>query len=105
MSEWIEIGTLAEIPRLGSRIVQTPDGDIALFRTSSDAVFALRDRCPHKQGPLSQGIIHGNTVTCPLHNWEIDLSSGEALPPDEGCTNTFATRVENGVVLMNLTTS
>ncbi|HHS83325.1 MAG TPA: nitrite reductase small subunit NirD [Gammaproteobacteria bacterium] len=105
MSEWIEIGALTEIPRLGSRIVQTQKGDIALFRTSSDAVFAVRDRCPHKQGPLSQGIIHGNTVTCPLHSWEIDLSSGEALPPDEGCTNTFATRVENGIVMINLTAS
>ncbi len=105
MSEWIEIGALDEIPRLGSRIVQTRDGDIALFRTSADTVFALRDRCPHKQGPLSQGIVHGNTVTCPLHNWEIDLNSGEALPPDEGCTNTFATRVENGVVMINLATS
>jgi len=105
MSEWIEIGALTEIPRLGSRIVQTQKGDIALFRTGSDAIFAIRDKCPHKQGPLSQGIIHGNTVTCPLHSWEIDLRSGEALPPDEGCTNTFATRVENGIVMINLTAS
>ncbi len=102
MSEWVEVGSLEQIPRLGSRIVQTGKGDIALFRTSRDEIFAVRDACPHKQGPLSQGIVHGNVVTCPLHSWEIDLSSGEALPPDEGCTNTFATRVEKGVVLINL---
>ncbi len=102
MSDWIEIGKLAEIPVLGSRVVRTPQGDIALFRTSSDEVFALRDRCPHKQGPISQGMVHGSSVTCPLHNWEIDLASGEALPPDEGCTNTFATRVDNGVIMIDL---
>jgi len=105
MSEWIKVGGLEEIPQLGSRIVQTRDGDIALFRTSSDAVFALRDECPHQQGPLSQGIVHGNTVTCPLHSWEIDLDSGEALPPDEGCTNIFAARVENGIVMIDLSAS
>ncbi len=105
MSEWIEIGALTEIPKLGSRIVQTPTGDIALFRTSANAVFAVRDRCPHKQGPLSQGMVHGNTVTCPLHSWEIDLTSGGALPPDEGCTHTYATRVEKGMVMINLKVS
>ncbi|HFC52872.1 MAG TPA: nitrite reductase small subunit NirD [Gammaproteobacteria bacterium] len=102
MSRWIEIGNLDDIPVLGSRIVQTPRGDIALFRTGSGAVFALRDRCPHKQGPISQGMVHGTTVTCPLHNWEIDLETGAALPPDEGCTNTYATRIENGVVMIEL---
>ncbi len=102
MSEWMEVVALEEIPKLGARIVQTGQGDIALFRTGADKVFALRDRCPHKQGPLSQGIVHGNSVTCPLHGWEIDLASGEALPPDVGCTNTFATRVDNGVVMIKL---
>ncbi len=93
---------LDEIPRLGSRIVKTDTMNIAIFRTGDDRVFALRDACPHKQGPLSQGIVHGTTVTCPLHNWKIDLASGEALGPDEGCTNVFETRVEDDVVYFRM---
>ena len=102
MSNWTQIAKLEDIPRLGARVVRTDTMDIAVFRTASDQVFALKDSCPHKGGPLSQGIVHGGTVTCPLHNWKIDLASGEALGPDEGCTNTFATRVENGVVYLAL---
>lgn len=104
-SDWIEVGKVEEIPQLGARVVRTPDGDIAVFRTAEDAIFALRDKCPHKGGPLSQGIVHGSSVTCPLHNWKIDLASGEALGPDEGCTNTFATKVQNGVVYLALNAS
>ncbi|GAB4290294.1 MAG: nitrite reductase small subunit NirD [Methylophaga sp.] len=99
---WIEIGALTDIPSMGSRVVQTTEGDIAVFRSSTDAVFALFDRCPHKQGPLSQGIVHGERVTCPLHNWVIDMKSGQATGPDEGCTRTFASKVENGVVFLAL---
>ena len=86
MNDWIEIVALEEIPRLGSRVIRTDTMDVALFRTRDDRVFALRDACPHRGGPLSQGIVHGTSVTCPLHNWKIDLASGEALGPDEGCT-------------------
>ena len=102
MSNWKQITHLSDIPRLGSRVINTNQGDIAVFRTSSDQVFALRDACPHKQGPLSQGIVAGGSVTCPLHNWKIDLASGEALGADEGCTNTFATKVEDGLVFIQL---
>lgn len=102
MSNWIEIVALQDIPRLGSRVVRTDTMDIALFRTASDQVFALRDACPHKGGPLSQGMVHGTSVTCPLHNWKIDLASGEALGPDEGCTKVFATKVENGMVYLGM---
>ena len=94
---------LDEIPRLGSRIVKTDTMNIAIFRTGDDRVFALRDACPHKQGPLSQGIVHGTTVTCPLHNWKIDLASGEALGPDEGCTNVFETKLEDDIVYIRMT--
>lgn len=100
MTNWTDILALEDIPRLGSRIIRTDTMDVAVFRTADDRVFALRDACPHKGGPLSQGIVHGTSVTCPLHNWKIDLNSGEALPPDEGCTNVFETRVENGRVLL-----
>ncbi|RTZ75106.1 MAG: nitrite reductase (NAD(P)H) small subunit [Gammaproteobacteria bacterium] len=102
MNDWKEVANLEEIPRLGSRVVEVEDGTIALFRTSDDRVFALRDACPHKQGPLSQGIVAGHTVTCPLHNWKIDLESGEALAPDEGCTNVFPVKVEAGVVYLQV---
>jgi nitrite reductase (NADH) small subunit len=102
MSNWTEISKLEDIPRLGSRILKTDTMNIALFRTATDEVFAIRDECPHKQGPLSQGIVHGSSVTCPLHNWKIDLASGEALGPDEGCTNTFETKIEDGRVFLAL---
>lgn len=102
MSNWIEIAKLEDIPRLGARVLRTDTMDIAVFRTAADQVFALRDRCPHQGGPLSQGIVHGATVTCPLHNWKIDLASGEAQGPDEGCTHRFPVKVENGVVYLAL---
>ena len=100
MSEWIEIGALTEIPRLGSRVVRTASGDIAVFRTESDEVFALDDRCPHKGGPLSQGIVHNRRVTCPLHNFVIELASGQAVAPDEGCTRSHPAKVESGKVFL-----
>ena len=101
-TSWIEIGALADIPRLGSRVVRTPSGDIAVFRSNDDEVFALDDRCPHKGGPLSQGIVHNKRVTCPLHNFVIELASGEAVAPDQGCTRSHPTKVENGTVWLSL---
>lgn len=98
----LEIGKLEEIPKLGSRVVRTPQGDIAVFRNSSDEVFALLDLCPHKAGPLSQGIVCEHTVTCPLHNWNIDLRNGEACAPDEGRTKSFGVVVKSEVVYLDL---
>ncbi|MCV2356878.1 nitrite reductase small subunit NirD [Paucibacter sp. B2R-40] len=101
MKEWKEICALSDIPVLGSRRVQRSQGpQVALFRTADDAVFALLDRCPHKGGPLSQGIVFGNKVACPLHNWTIALDSGQAQAPDEGCTAKFSVRVESGQVML-----
>ena len=102
MSSWIEIGALMDIPRLGSRVVRTAGGNIAVFRTENDEVFALRDRCPPKGGPLSQGIVHNRRVTCPLHNFVIELESGRAVAPDEGCTHAYPVKVENGIVLLSV---
>lgn len=102
-AEWIEIGGLEDIPRQGARVVRRMDGDIAVFRTLDDEVFALRDRCPHKGGPLSQGIVHGNKVACPLHDWKIHLDTGMAVAPDEGCAARFPVRVEGGRVFLSLT--
>jgi len=102
MSNWIEIGSLSDIPKLGARVVESERGNIAVFRTKNDEVFALLDKCPHKEGPLSQGIVHDKSVTCPLHNWVINLADGQAKGPDEGCTNVFTVKVENNKVLLNL---
>jgi nitrite reductase (NADH) small subunit len=97
---WIDVGHLNDIPRLGSRVVATPTTDIAVFRTADDRVFALHDRCPHKAGKLSQGIVHGESVTCPLHNWVIGLADGQAKEPDEGCSHTVPVRLEHGRILL-----
>ena len=99
---WIAVGKLADIPRLGARVVCSPQGNIAIFRTALDEVFALLDVCPHKGGPLSQGIVHGNKVACPLHDWKIQLESGQAVAPDEGCAATYPVRVESGQVYLSL---
>ncbi|AHB56597.1 nitrite reductase small subunit NirD [Pseudomonas aeruginosa] len=99
---WLDICSLDEINPLGSRVVAGPKGDIAIFRASDDQVFALDDRCPHKGGPLSQGLIYGKRVACPLHNWQIELESGEAVAPDQGCAHRHPVRVENGRVLLGL---
>lgn len=104
MTEWTKICSLADIPNLGSRVVQTTDGDIAVFRTDGDEVFALHDKCPHKGGPLSQGIVAGKTVTCPLHGWKIGLETGNAEAPDEGHAPCVLTKIdETGLVWLSLT--
>jgi nitrite reductase (NADH) small subunit len=99
MSEWKKICLVSDIPVLGSRCVARPVGmDVALFRTTQDEVFALLDRCPHKGGPLSQGLVFGTSVACPLHNWTIGLADGCARAPDEGSTPKFSVKVEGGAV-------
>jgi len=102
MHPFHDLCALEEIPRLGSRVVEAPHGDVAVFRTADDRVFALDDRCPHKGGPLSQGIVHGDRVACPLHNWLIQLDSGQAAAPDEGCVRRHEARVEAGRVFLRL---
>jgi nitrite reductase (NADH) small subunit len=102
MSEWLKVCRLEEIPALGARVVQTGRGDIAVFRSASDEVFALNDKCPHKGGPLAQGIVAGRRVTCPLHGQNFDLETGEAVAPDTGCTHRYAVKVEDGVVHLQL---
>ncbi len=99
MSTWTHICRVQDIPVLGSRRVPRARGiDVALFRNSVDEVFALLDRCPHKGGPLSQGIVFGRSVACPLHNWTIGLDNGCAKEPDEGCTPAFQVKQQDGEV-------
>ena len=99
-SEWISICAVDDVPALGARVVRRGAGvaDVALFRGGNGVIFALEDRCPHKGGALSQGIVHGERVTCPLHGWTIELASGQAVAPDHGCTQRYGVRVENGRV-------
>jgi nitrite reductase (NADH) small subunit len=100
-AEWTLICKLTDIPVLGSRRVARESGmDVAVFRNSEDHVFALLDRCPHKGGPLSQGIVFGTHVACPLHNWSIGLCDGQASAPDEGCTPKFSVKLEGGMVYL-----
>ena len=103
MPEWKTLCRLEDIPKLGARrVTRASGGDVAVFRTADDKVFALLDRCPHKGGPLSQGIVFGESVACPLHNWTIGLADGCARAPDEGCTPRFSVKVDGGVVHVDL---
>jgi nitrite reductase (NADH) small subunit len=97
-ANWIEVCPIEDIPPLGARVVRTVDCDVAVFKGSDNEIFALKDECPHRQGRLSQGIVHGGIVTCPMHYWKIDLQKGEAVAPDEGCVATYETKTEQGIV-------
>jgi nitrite reductase (NADH) small subunit len=104
---WVEVGRIDDIPCRGARRVTRADGSppIAVFRTADDEVFALVDRCPHRGGPLSQGIVQGRAIACPLHGWVIELGSGRAETPDEGCTQTVAVRRAGERILLALPAS
>jgi nitrite reductase (NADH) small subunit len=102
MTEWTRVCALEEIPVLGARVFRTAREDISVFRNDADEVFALHDKCPHRGGPLSQGIVHGRSVTCPLHNWKIDLVNGEAIAPDAGCARVYGVKVVDGAVMLAL---
>jgi nitrite reductase (NADH) small subunit len=99
---WVRVCRLEDIPPLGARVIHREAGDIAVFRSAENEVFALLDRCPHKGGPLSQGIVHGNKVACPLHGWNIRLEDGCAVAPDEGCAATFPVRVEDCEIFLQI---
>ena len=99
---WIDIGTIDDIPPRGARCVNTPQGRIGVFRTADDRIFAIEDHCPHRGGPLSQGIVHGAAVTCPLHNWVISLETGRAIGADEGAVKTIPIKVEAGRIVLGL---
>jgi len=100
--EWKVICKVADIPVLGARVVRRTDKtDVAIFRNKEEKIFALLDKCPHKGGPLSQGIVFGEKVACPLHNWNIELPTGCAVSPDEGCTQRFSVKVEAGQVYLD----
>jgi len=104
LTAWIDVGAITDVPLRGARRVPTPKGDVAVFRTGDNQLYALKDRCPHKDGPLSQGMVHGRSVTCPLHAWKIDLATGEPLGADagKGCTPVMPLKVQDGRILLGL---
>lgn len=99
--DWVRVGGLSDIPRQGSRRIAAGHMTVAVFRTDDDRVFALEDKCPHKNGPLSQGIVHGDCVTCPLHNWVIALDTGEACGADEGKVARFPVRLDGDDIFLS----
>ena len=99
---WVIVGTIHDIPLRGARCVKNGDMTIAIFRTAENRVFAIEDKCPHKNGPLSQGIVHDGCVTCPLHNWVISLETGKAQCADEGSTRTFPIQMDGETILLSL---
>jgi nitrite reductase (NADH) small subunit len=103
MSAWIDIAALDDVPKRGARLVKTEMGCVAIFRTVEDEVFALDNACPHKNGPLSEGIVHGKAVTCPLHNWVISLETGTVQGMDEGQVAAYPARVAEGRILLDAT--
>ena len=101
MSDWIDIAALNAVPQRGARLVKTVHGCVAIFRTGADEVYALDNACPHKQGPLADGIVHGRSVTCPLHNWVISLDTGTVQAPDQGQVATYPAKVEEGRIFLD----
>ncbi len=101
-AKWVDIGAIDSVPVRGARVVKAAAGCIAIFRTASEEAFAIEDRCPHKNGPLSQGIVHDKSVTCPLHNWVIDLETGKAQGADEGQARTIPLKIEAGRIFLDL---
>ena len=107
MSNWVKVAAFDEVPKQGARVVRTTnqDGDaleIGVFRLEDDRIFAINNKCPHKAGPLSQGIVYGDKVACPLHSWKISLVDGKADEPDVGETACFNTKIEDGFVYLEL---
>lgn len=103
--QFIDVGALDDIPVQGARKVKTPAGCVGLFRTAAGQVHALSNACPHKGGPLTEGIIHDGFVTCPLHNLVLSLSTGEAQGPDAGRVTVYPVKVVDGRVLLSITAS
>lgn len=102
MSNWVKVSPLQDIPKLGARVVRTKNQEIGVFRLENDSIYAVNNKCPHKGGPLSQGIVYGDKVACPLHSWKISLVDGKAEEPDVGETACFKTKVEGGIVYLEL---
>lgn len=96
--EKVFIASFEELVPLIGREVHVGDKKIAVFRLSDDRVKAIDHICPHKQGPLAEGIVSGDYVFCPLHDYKVSLNDGKVQEPDEGCVETYETLIEQGNV-------
>jgi nitrite reductase (NADH) small subunit len=101
VGDWVDVGGIEDVPLRGARTIVTTQGDIAVFKAADGTLFALWDRCPHRGGPLSQGIVHGHAVTCPLHNWVISLVTGTAQGADSGCVRKLPLKVDDGRICLS----
>ena len=99
---WIAVANINEIPEMGSRVLFYKNEEIALFKTREGNVYAVNNLCPHKKGKLSEGLVHDGSVTCPLHNWVIDLETGVAKGEDNSCTNIYETQIKSGLIYLNI---
>ena len=102
MIKWYKVTNIDNVPFMGSRVVEIADIEIAIFKTKDGSIFAINNTCPHKKGKLSEGLVHESIVTCPLHNWNVDLKSGEALGNDSGCTNVYETKIVDGIIYLGI---
>ena len=93
--KWYPVPGAESIPPREGRKVKHKDLEVALFNVG-DGYLAVDNRCPHKQGPLADGILSGKNVFCPLHNWKISLESGCALSGGQGQVKTYPVKVVGG---------
>lgn len=100
--EWYKVAQIEDIPQMGARKVIIEEIEIAIFKTKDDSIFAINNSCPHKQGKLSEGLVHEHIITCPLHNWDIDLKSGEAIAEENKCTKIYETKIFEGTIFVAL---
>ncbi|MGO4268336.1 nitrite reductase small subunit NirD [Paenibacillus sp. TAF58] len=91
----VHVGNISEIAERRSRVVRIGALEIALFKLSDGVVKAIENRCPHKGGKLSEGILCDHHVFCPLHDWKIDLQDGLVQAPDEGCVTSFQVEIDS----------
>ncbi|OMF32217.1 nitrite reductase [Paenibacillus sp. FSL H8-0548] len=94
MTTKLLVANLSDIDIKGSRTIKIKETEIAVFRLTDGSVLAVENKCPHKGGVLSEGMVCGTAVHCPLHDWKIDLRSGRVQEPDEGCVVTFETEID-----------
>lgn len=100
---WIWITEVGNIPPREGRAVTVAGRELAIFNLG-DRFVAVDNRCPHKGGPLADGIVSGDTVVCPLHGWRIGLGAGAVERPEgeSACVERYPTLVDNGVIVVGL---
>ncbi|MBI2884727.1 MAG: nitrite reductase small subunit NirD [Candidatus Omnitrophica bacterium] len=100
MPTWRLVTECGTIPvREGRRVICGKE-EVALFNLGADAYLAVENRCPHRQGPLADGIVAGTSVYCPLHSWRINLETGCAISGGEGCVKRYPVKIADGKIYL-----